>query len=132
ALCITSRPLFAGCTRLMSEAPFVAFTLASLWFVARRRFVLAAIFIAAATLTRYAGISLLPVALYVLLFSGNRTRRQRLIDLAIVVAIIAVAMEAWAIHNHAASHPFGGRTFTFHPPAWSKIYDGAGALGTWL
>jgi hypothetical protein len=139
-LCLSSRPLLFGYTRLMSEAPFVAFSFATLYFLTaylqrpRRTFlILAAICIAAASLTRWAGISLVPVACAAIFLCRPRPLRARIIDAFLLILIITIAMEAWTIYNRQpASRPYGGRTLAFHPPSKIKLIAGARALSNWL
>ncbi len=137
---LTSRPLLFGYTRLMSEAPFVTFVLATLFFLTaylhrprRTSLIFAALCIAIASLTRWAGISLVPVAFAAILLCRARPQRARVIDSVLLILIIVIAMEAWTLYNHQpASRPYGGRTLALHPPPRVKLVAGARALSNWF
>src|SRR6185295_13870328 len=94
-------------TRMLSEAPFVTFVIATLLLLAnyihrprRLPIILAGCCIAAASLTRWSGISLIPAAVAAVSLASSRIRLSRAIDTILLLVIITAAMEAWTMYNH--------------------------------
>ena len=138
-LCVTSRPLMFGYTRLLSEAPFVVCCLAATYFLAwhleaRNRWLLvaASVAVACASLTRYAGVCLAFTGVCALALTPGTSLRTKSLDAVIFLFVLIAAMEAWALHNGAPTRPYGGRTLSLHPPPVGKLVEGARALGEWI
>jgi hypothetical protein len=141
ALLLTSRPVLGMYTRMLSETLFVPLTIAALWLIVghgsaggkgRWRLILAALLMAAAALTRYAGIVLVPLALAAILSARQRTWRARIIDAVLLLLIVGVAMETWALRSQSQNRPLGGRSIMWHPPEISKVYGGLAATSAWI
>jgi hypothetical protein len=137
-LCLCSRPLMIGYTRLMSEAAFLPVVMLVMWLLsvyvttAKKRWLLAAaVGIAAAGFIRYAGMALVPVALAAIVLARGVPWKRRMIGLVVVLVIIGAAMQGWSMHQKSRTAS-GGRRLLYHPPGWSKIDDGARALGDWI
>jgi 4-amino-4-deoxy-L-arabinose transferase-like glycosyltransferase len=88
---------------IMSEAPYVVLTLAALLLLrsyltnlSRLWLIAAALVCGLATLARFIGIALLPVALLLLLFLQNTPMKRRLADIAIFILVYAIPTLTWA------------------------------------
>lgn len=106
ALTLTFVPILGIYMRLWSEPTFLVWEVLALWMLARynargrrRDLVVAGIAAALGALTRYAGFSLVPAGLILLLLATGRPIRRRLVDCAVYAAISAVPIGIWIIRN---------------------------------
>ncbi len=127
-----------------SEPLFFVTSVAALFLLAshlgsRRRLPLAAasLLLAAAALTRYAGLGLLGGALLLLLARLDRPWRARIIDLGVYACFAALPVLLWLLRNHTValpSHvwPFPAepfhRTLALHAPTLEDWRQGSSAL----
>jgi hypothetical protein len=106
ALTLTFVPLLDIYMRAWSEPTFLVWEVLALWMLARynargRRpdLVVAGIAAALGALTRYAGFSLVPAGLIILLLAWRRPIRRRLIDSAVYGVIGTVPLALWIVRN---------------------------------
>jgi hypothetical protein len=127
-----------------SEPLFYVISVAALFLLAshlgsRRRLPLAtaSLLLAAAVLTRYAGLGLLPGALLLLILQLDRPWRARCIDLGVYACFAVLPVLLWSLRNHAVtlpSHvwPFPAepfqRTLAFHAPTPEDWRQGSSSL----
>jgi 4-amino-4-deoxy-L-arabinose transferase-like glycosyltransferase len=122
-----------------SEPLFLLLSLAGLWLLAlhldRPRPVLrlgAALMLAGALLTRYAGIALLvPAAAGILLFAGGSVRR-RARDAGILLALASGPLALWLVRNAALSGGAVHRSLAVHPVTAAQLEDGLRTLSFWI
>lgn len=113
---------------VMSEAPFITFTLASFILFALHiakpnpyLLLAASICVGYAMVTRYVGITLIPTITFGLLCFGNRSFWNRIRDAFIAVSTASLPLAAWIIRNHTASGSTTNRTYEFHPFEFSLV-----------
>ena len=136
-----SAPLLAVHAWLWSEPPYLLLTAAYLVVLlgvrsaapssALRWAVGAGLLAAAATLVRYAGVSLLPIAALVLLLRPVPWRR-RIAEAAAFGVAYGIPVGAWLVRNQALT---GGLTGERVPNALSAVEvwrDGVGTVARWL
>lgn len=124
--------------RTMSEAPFILMLVASyflLWKALRngciRWVVLSAAAMAAACLTRYAGVAFALATALILWGGYNWTRRgffRALLHGGISVLPLLAVM-AW---NHAVRGSAANRVLAFHPPRLAELSDAGEMLASWF
>ena len=107
---------------IMSEAPFIAFSLASFGLLSlylRRpslaRLLAASVAFGAALTTRYVGITLLPPMVLGICLFGIRPVKTRIKDALIATCVACFPLGAWLIRNVASVDSATGRSFTVHP-----------------
>ena len=105
-----------------SEPLFLFFTFAGLFFLdlylerpAPMRLGLAALFSAAAVLTRYAGIASVVSGVALLLIGTGRSRRQKIIDAAVFGVFAGMPIALWLLRNLILTHDATTRKLVFHP-----------------
>ena len=110
---------------IMSEAPFITFTLAaffllSLHIVRPTLYLLlaASLGVGCAMATRYVGITLLPPVVYGLLFFGNRPLKYKIGDTILVAAVASLPLTSWFIRNILVAERATNRAFAVHPFAF--------------
>lgn len=92
----------------------------------------AALALAAALLTRYAGVGVLaPAAAAVLLFgAGSLRRRAR--DAVLLVALASLPLVLWIARNAVLTGGAANRSLAFHPVTTGQLEDGIRTLSFWI
>lgn len=125
---------------LWSEPLFIALSLPYLALLARiavartstpQMLVAAGLLAGVATLTRYAGVSLLPIAGLVLLVQARPVRR-RLVDLLLFGAAYAVPVGAWLIRNVLATGDLTGERATNRLSPPQVLAEGVQGVVGWV
>ena len=102
----------------------------------RRALLASSILLAAATLTRYVGISLLGAAFVVLVARRGRPLKARLGDTATFAGVAGTPLLLWYLRNMAVAPGPGisaaDRTLALHLPALQDWGQGAASLSHWL
>jgi hypothetical protein len=133
----TDDVLFEAFAWNMAEAPFLILLLASLLVTAaylERRFlwilVIASVLIVLATLTRYAGLPLLPAVLVALLtvYIG---RRQDRISLTLFLGITLIPILLLALANSLLAGSPVNRGLAWHPPSIGELRLAVRAVWEW-
>lgn len=121
-LLVVSGPVLDLHAMAWSEPLFLAFTLSGLLVLAaqvtfpdRRMLALGATCLGLAMATRYAGIMLIPVLLFVLWFMGNRSFSDRIRDTLLAMPLAVGPLGLWMVRNAMMSHGVTDRTLTWHP-----------------
>jgi hypothetical protein len=122
ALVLASLSVLQAHTSVMSEGLFILFMLLAIWslaeFLEQGRswlLVLSGLLAAAATLTRYVGLVLIPIAGLALLFFGRRDLKLKLKDLLIFGLASLVPVGLWLLRNQLGSDNALDRQIGFHP-----------------
>jgi hypothetical protein len=122
-----------------SEALFLCLALAGFALLAlhwsRPRaglWVAAALVLAAALLTRYAGLALVPAAAVALLVRGPGPPRQRAFQAGALTAIALGPLALWLARNVAQTGSAANRSLAFHPPGLGPLEDGLRTLSFWV
>jgi len=139
ALVAASVDLLCTYSQVWSEGPFIFLMLAA-WFLLglfideRRRATLigAALAVALATLTRYAGLGLAIACGAALLIYGQRSLRQRMADLALFGAISCMPIAAWFLRNITHTGSAANRQLIFHPPDGKRLHAGIETIADWM
>lgn len=98
----------------------------------RGRLARAALWAAAATLTRYAGVSLLAPGLWVALSRRRETSARRLGDAALFAVLALAPLAAWLVRNRfVAGSFFGERAASSYPPA-ASLWLALEQMSRWL
>ena len=123
-------------SQVLSEPVFIVLLLASILALlsyvesGRTKHVIGtAIFIAAATLTRYAGAAILILAFIIIAFAWRDLKQRAIsfISLASASIIAVTPFSIWMIHNVLVSSSMvGPRKFVFHPPGLDQLHEFAG------
>ncbi len=107
---------------VLTEALFISLMLLTIYSLVRYMdtnkplgLVLAGVLIAAATLTRYVGLSLLTAGLAVIVFLSNRKWEKRLLDCILLSGISLAPVYLWLRRNVAIAGTAVNREFAFHP-----------------
>lgn len=140
ALTAVAAPLLDVHTAFWSEPLFVALSLPLLALlvtigqrgvVRRRVIVVAGLLAAAATLTRYSGVSLLPIAAAVLLLR-NAPRGRKATDLLVFGLAFGLPVLAWLIRNVVATGTPTGERVGNQLGVLGILLDGLQTMGTWF
>jgi len=139
ALLASAADLVMCHTRVWSEGLFVFLLLAALALLGafiergRRAAVIGAgVVTALAVLTRYAGAGLVLAGVIALLVvARHRSWRQRLVDVALFVAISCLPAAAWVTRNVSQTGTAANRAAAFHPPSREALEEGLDAIGEW-
>jgi hypothetical protein len=123
---------------LVSEPLFLCFTLAGLIAMAGYidaptlplLFTFSAAF-AAAGLTRYIGVSLLPIGAGAIAFSPEPLRLRR-VHLGVYMGVFAFPLFVWVMRNRLMVRAFTNRSVAFHPPGLGRFLYSYFNLSTWL
>ena len=140
ALLTAASPTIAGVhASALSEALFLALVLTALIALsayARQPrlglLLLASAATAAAMLTRYAGIALLPVTVAALFCLGRAGWRRRLLDAAVFAVIAIVPIGAWVLRNSLSGRAVGSRTLALHPIGARHVEESLSVMSLWL
>ena len=118
---IASSPIISIHSMAWSEAPFTTFTLAAFvlisLYIARPRssLILAASLSAGCAMaTRYAGVTLLPPVVLVLIFLGDRPMKHKIRDTFIFTTIALLPLASWLIRNMVTTETLTDRTLAIH------------------
>ncbi len=119
---ILSRPLIPVFLMAWSEPPFILFTTLFLLFLDRYlqgnklvNLFIAAVFVALSSLTRYAGISIILVGIFSIIFANKRNLKKLITVIPSFVTISSVPIAIWLIRNHILFGTFTGtRTPSTH------------------
>lgn len=122
---------------LLSEATFQTLalmtTLACGSYVAAGRLrwlLVTAALVTLAVLVRYAGVALVMSVAVVLLLSGARSIRRRMLDAAVVGLLPFAALVLWSrLGGYSGA---GDRSFAFNPMRAETIREGFAELGSWI
>lgn len=87
---------------------------------------------AAAALTRYAGIALIPAGVLGLLWFSQRGWRRRIFDAVLFVSIAAVPIGLWLLRYGWHIGSVGGRKLAFHPLDTVHIESALSTVSLWL
>ena len=127
---------------VLSEPLFFCLSTGALFLLAnhlrrprRALLVAASVLVAAAVLTRYAGVALLGAVPLSLLLWRRRSFRERAIDVTIHASIVALPILAWGAHvlgSRGASAGSGERSISLHPPTLDDWQAGAATLSHWI
>jgi hypothetical protein len=140
ALVAVSAPILDVHAWLWSEPPFI---LLSVLYVAvlvriarspdrvRALLITAGLLAAAATLVRYSGLSLLPIAVLVLL-ARVRSGRGRVLDCAIFGAAFALPVLVWLARNALLTGMVTGERVPNSASAGAILHMGVTTIGTWF
>ena len=139
ALTAMSIDLVRTYAQAWSEGPFIFLMLAA-WLLLglflddhrRAMLIAAALAVALATLTRYAGLGLTIAGAAALLIYGERTRRQRFADLALFLAISCVPIATWFIRNLAHTGSAANRQLAFHLPGGKQMQMAMITIAEWM
>jgi hypothetical protein len=122
----------------MSEALYLVLVLGSLLTLAaylrhpsRSALIAASVLLALLYLTRYAGLSLLPVALLALLVVSTGRRSDR-VSLAILLGIVLLPAAALSLLNSLATGTPVNRGLIWHPPAIGDLRLAVRGVWEWL
>ena len=136
---LTSNTILNLHVMVYSEALFVFFTLAGLFFLneylCRERFPIlvgAFVVIGLATLTRYVGFILIPVASSVILILYKSNDFKKLIKIAIISAICSVPIVLWVIRNIIMSRTSVSRTIKYHAIHLKQIEQAVETISIWF
>ena len=118
-----------------SEAPFIAFALASFillaMHIAAPRWSLlatAAVFLGLAMAVRYVGITLLPTAVACLWLMDKRPLARRIRECFFLAAVSSVPLAAWIIRNLIVTGTATNRPLAFHPVGLDHLKELVGRL----
>ena len=135
----TSSALLAVYQMAWSEPTFFVWEAWSLWMLARyastqrkRDLYLGAVATGLATLTRYAGASLLLFGLIVLVLAGRRSLTERLRDAGGYVLVAGLPVGAWFLRNHIVGGSTTGRTVAYHAVGSRRWHGVQETVGAWL
>ena len=127
-LFLVSGPVLDLHAMAWSEPLFLALTLSGLLVLAarvtfpnRRMLVLGATCLGLAMASRYAGIMLIPVLLFVLWFMGSRSFSDRVHDTLIAMPLAVGPLGLWMVRNAMMSHGVTDRTLTWHPAGQEQL-----------
>lgn len=119
---LSSAPVISVHAMAMSEAPFIALSLAGLLFLAQhlvhprtRTLLAASLLVGLAAATRYVGIVLFPCVVLALLLLDARPLKRRIVDVASFAAIACLPLAGWLLRNALTVHTTTGRAFALHP-----------------
>ena len=139
AMTCTSRFLLYIYQMAWSEPTFFVWEAWSLWMLARyastqrkRDLYLGAVATGLATLTRYAGASLLLFGLVVVVLAGRRALMERLRDAAGFLLVAGVPIGAWLLRNHIVGGSTTGRSVAYYAVGsrrWHGVHE---TVGAWL
>jgi hypothetical protein len=87
---------------------------------------------AAAMLTRYAGIALVPVTVTAVLCLGRAEWRRRLLDAAALAVIAITPIGMWLLRNSLSGGAVGSRTLAFHPIGAQHVEESLSVMSLWL
>jgi len=124
-----------------SESVFIFFTLIALLLLAQylesspKRIILlvgAAVLVALATLTRYAGAPLMGVGILAILLFDKRAYLRRLAD-AVLFGVIALSpLFLWFYRNTQVGASATSREIVFHPIGWDHFLQAMDTLSAWF
>lgn len=121
-----------------SEPMFIALGLTGLWFVHRYRqlhhrkpLIIAAIFLALAILTRYAGVALVMTAT-IMIWTSVSTRRRQLEDTIILGLISGMPLFIWVARNLILRGDIAARDVHFTMFGIPQLESSVATLGQWL
>jgi 4-amino-4-deoxy-L-arabinose transferase-like glycosyltransferase len=124
---------------LWSEPLFLLLGLAAFALLARhlRRprtglYLAAVAALAAALLTRYAGLALLPPAGLALLLWGRGSAGRRAAEAGALLALASAPLLLWLVRNRAAGGSAVNRTLAFHPLGAAHVEDALRTLSFWV
>lgn len=87
---------------------------------------------AAACLTRYPGIALLPALLVGLLWLGRGGWQRRLRDVGVLALVVGVPLGAWMLRNQWLGSNLANRTLAFHPVGAAHVESALVTVSLWL
>jgi len=123
----------------MSEPLYFTWLLCSLGFLSRsldepaNKWLLAAAATSGpATLTRYAGLSLLATGVIVLLIFGARPWIARLRRAALYGVLAGLLPVAWQVRNWLVAGTPTNRVLLFHPPGIDQLREAGSTLAAWV
>jgi len=96
------------------------------------RFLGAAAAMAAALLTRFAGLALLPPAAVAILVLGRGSRGRRAVEALILVSAASAPLLAWLWRGAALTGSATNRSLALHPIGWPQIEDALSTLSFWV
>jgi hypothetical protein len=139
AIVLTNHAVYLVHSIVLSEPMFLLFVTGCLWSLAtwrssgKLRFAaLAGIMAALATLTRYAGISLLPTAFLLILLSLSRNWKQKFSAVFLTTVIGLLPAIAWSRIHTPPHQAATGRTLQWHPITRDCIQDGLQTLSSFV
>ena len=124
---------------VMSEPQYILLMILALWTLTvyakhgrRTVLLISGALIAAATLTRYVGVSIGLTAALLLLFFGQGTVRRRLIDTSLLGAVSALPVVVWLMRNAAISGTLTNRGLSYFPLSNELITAFLGTMNAWF
>jgi hypothetical protein len=140
SLFIVTSPTLLGLSMMAwTEVLFLLLSLLALLSLARfleqlkrPMLVLAALLVAAATLTRYAGVALGLTTLMGILLLQRGTRAQKLYNLALFSLFSGLPLALWMTRNASLAGSATNREFSFHPLGRSHIVQALGTISEWF
>lgn len=121
-LFLSSAPIISVHSMALTESPFIAFTLASfvllsLYIMRPALYLLlsASLMAGCAASTRYVGVTLLPPMALALLLFGDRPRKRKVRDAAMLTIVGSLPLASWLVRNRVTAHTATNRGFAFHP-----------------
>jgi 4-amino-4-deoxy-L-arabinose transferase-like glycosyltransferase len=124
---------------VMSEPQYILLMILALWALTvyakhgqRTVLLIAGALIAAATLTRYAGVSIGVTAALLLLFFGQGTVRRRIIDISLLGAVSALPVVLWFWRNASMSGTLTNRGLSYFPLSDELITAFLGTMNAWF
>jgi hypothetical protein len=88
--------------------------------------------VAGASLTRYAGLPLIPLGAALVLLLPEKRLKQRLLDVALWGALSSAPLTLWTMRNYLLAGNATSRSLDFHPITASNMEAGVASLSRWL
>ena len=124
---------------VMSEPLYILLMILSLWSLVvyarnggRTFLFISGALIAAATLTRFVGVSIGVAAAGLLLFFGQGTLKRRIIDICLLGLTAALPVMAWLMRNAAISGTLTNRGLSYFPLSNELITAFLGTVNAWF
>jgi hypothetical protein len=140
SLFIVTSPTLLGLSMVAwTEALFLVVSLLALLSLARfleqlnrPLLIICALLVAAATLTRYAGVALGLTAIMGILLLQRGARAQKLYNLALFSLLSGLPLALWLLRNASLAGSTTNREFSFHPIARNHMTQALGTVSEWL